>query len=278
MKLPRSFCVPAGASESVYTPHFIPLQGFFLPLRPTLCFNASCLQGHSLLAGLRTQHRFHVPRNRAAGRAHQPPGRLLSGCREGGGWPVSRVLSPAFARGWPFIWDRGRPRPRAVHPDDGPEAGPGQLPCRPYLTLLPVGLAVPPPSPGARWALTPPFHPCRGGPRRSDLCGAFPGVRGRPLPPPGVTRHRASVEPGLSSLPEGSAAIRPSADLQVRTRPARIKGGRHSRQGQRPARRSRCATPAANGPSPARAGQKRPRNACQTASVGAHQSPLSGAA
>jgi len=30
----------------------------------------------------------------------------------------------------------------------------------PYTILLPAGLAVPPPSPGARWALTPPFHPC----------------------------------------------------------------------------------------------------------------------
>ena len=28
-----------------------------------------------------------------------------------------------------------------------------------YLALLPVGLAVPPLLPGARWALTPPFHP-----------------------------------------------------------------------------------------------------------------------
>ena len=37
--------------------------------------------------------------------------------------------------------------------------------CRPTraktcLTLLPVGLAMPPLLPGARWALTPPFHPC----------------------------------------------------------------------------------------------------------------------
>src|SRR5258706_6939050 len=31
---------------------------------------------------------------------------------------------------------------------------------RPYLVLLPVGLAVPPSSPKARCALTAPFHPC----------------------------------------------------------------------------------------------------------------------
>jgi len=28
-----------------------------------------------------------------------------------------------------------------------------------YLALLPVGLAMPPLLPAARWALTPPFHP-----------------------------------------------------------------------------------------------------------------------
>src|SRR5690606_6583386 len=31
----------------------------------------------------------------------------------------------------------------------------------PYLALLQVGFSMPPPSPGARWALTPPFHPYR---------------------------------------------------------------------------------------------------------------------
>ncbi len=38
-----------------------------------------------------------------------------------------------------------------------------ELPRRPYSVLLPVGLAVPPLLPGARWALTPPFHPCPAG-------------------------------------------------------------------------------------------------------------------
>lgn len=31
----------------------------------------------------------------------------------------------------------------------------------PYMALLRVGFAVPSPSPETRWALTPPFHPCR---------------------------------------------------------------------------------------------------------------------
>ncbi len=70
---------------------------------------------------------------------------------------------------------------------------------RPYPTLLPAGLAVPLPLPETRWALTPPFHPC---PRRgrSVLCGAFPKVPSpKGDPSPGVTRRRASEEPGLSS-------------------------------------------------------------------------------
>ena len=32
--------------------------------------------------------------------------------------------------------------------------------ARPYSVLLQAGLAVPALSPGPRWALTPPFHPC----------------------------------------------------------------------------------------------------------------------
>ena len=41
----------------------------------------------------------------------------------------------------------------------GPRAGPTLLP---YLVLLRVGFAVPRTSLPVRWALTPPFHPCRG--------------------------------------------------------------------------------------------------------------------
>ena len=76
--------------------------------------------------------------------------------------------------------------------------------CRSYLVLLPVGFALPPPLPAARCALTAPFHPCR--PcrpvrrrRRAWRCVSVALSLGSP--PPGVTRHRASVEPGLSSLP-----------------------------------------------------------------------------
>src|SRR6202521_2080309 len=70
-------------------------------------------------------------------------------------------------------------------------------PCRPYSVLLPVGFAVPPPSPEARCALAAPFHPCRGifTPRRSTFTVAL----SLGSPPPDVIRHRMSMEPGLSS-------------------------------------------------------------------------------
>ena len=55
-----------------------------------------------------------------------------------------------------------------------------EAPARPYSVLLPVGFALPPPLPGARCALTAPFHPCppAGEPAagRFAFCGTFPGV------------------------------------------------------------------------------------------------------
>jgi len=81
--------------------------------------------------------------------------------------PVSRVLSLPRDRGWPFIWDARCRAPRATDPDGGVKT---RLPAvsseeaaggRPYLVLLPVGFALPPPSPEARGALTAPFRPCR---------------------------------------------------------------------------------------------------------------------
>jgi hypothetical protein len=71
---------------------------------------------------------------------------------------------------------------------------------RSYLVLLPVGFSLPPPLPAARCALTAPFHPCRP-PELSERAGGVLSVAlSLGSPPPGVTRHRTSVEPGLSSL------------------------------------------------------------------------------
>ena len=59
-----------------------------------------------------------------------------------------------------------------------------------YVALLPMGFAVPPALPRARWALTPPFHPYRRA-RRADGGGLFSVALSSAFPPPGVTRHRA---------------------------------------------------------------------------------------
>jgi hypothetical protein len=101
----------------------------------------------------------------------------------------------------------GRPSPSASC--DRPERRCGGSPGDPgsrrdrrrsYLVLLPVGFSLPPPLPAARCALTAPFHPCR----PPGMPGMGGGVLSVALslgsPPPGVTRHRTSVEPGLSSL------------------------------------------------------------------------------
>src|ERR1700685_1783489 len=66
-----------------------------------------------------------------------------------------------------------------------------QVTCRPYLVLLPVGLALPSLLPGTRCALTAPFPPCvplrlaASGDSRCHFCGAVPGVApGGCYPPP----------------------------------------------------------------------------------------------
>lgn len=62
-----------------------------------------------------------------------------------------------------------------------------------YSVLLPVGFTLPQPLPAPRWALTPPFHPSL---ERGGLLSVALSLGS---PPPGVTRHRVSMEPGLSS-------------------------------------------------------------------------------
>ena len=96
-------------------------------------------------------------------------------------WPVSRVLYG------------GRSRVTAIplgHPlPDVSRNPPGRLgvktrlglttPRRPYSVLLPVGFAMPVPLPVPRWALTPPFHPCRD-PRTAAVCFLWHFPWGRP--------------------------------------------------------------------------------------------------
>jgi len=113
--------------------------------------------------------------------------------------PVSRVLYGAASLPHVTAIHLGRPLPGASRNQPGrlawKRAGPLRGPRRPYSVLLPVGFTVPLPLPVARWALTPPFHPYRGRSRGGLLSVAL----SLGSPPPGVTRHRFSVEPGLSS-------------------------------------------------------------------------------
>ncbi len=93
--------------------------------------------------------------------------------------------------------------------------------CRSYLVLLPVGFSLPPPLPATRCALTAPFHPCRPPDMQGGLGGVLSVALSLGSPPPGVTRHRASMEPGLSSpRTRRRAAIRPSD----RERSGRLRG------------------------------------------------------
>ena len=146
------------------------------------------------------------------GRRESPRRRPLRRCGSSweiggrGGWPVSRVLSrPKAGMTIPL----GPRSPAASSSQPGDRAGGGsaaEAAWSPYLTLLPAGLAVPPPLPGARCALAAPFHPCRGGPRRSVFCGAFPEN--------GRTRSRralpGAVPPWSPDFPRPVARARPS--------------------------------------------------------------------
>ena len=96
------------------------------------------------------------------------------------------------------------------------------LPARgSYLALLPVGLAVPPLLPEARWALTPPFHPYPGGPGRFLFCGAF-----RRVSPPGC--YPAPLSRGVRTFlrvlrPRGHPALRASDRLGGNATPVNAK-------------------------------------------------------
>jgi hypothetical protein len=112
-------------------------------------------------------------------------------------------------------------------------------------------------------------------------------------PPPGVTRHHASVEPGLSSPRKRKAAIRPSGrDLDMVARPAPSTGSPVGRiapePGRPPARpphaegrgvtwaqsQSRIAAVSASGAPSMQRGRKWRWNATSTARVAASISPV----
>ena len=133
------------------------------------------------------------------------------------------ACAPGDAQTWrPFFLDGHCCPPHATYPDDWAGNRPEGCPSRrPYSVLLPVGFAVPLPLPVARWALTPPFHPYRHRPRTPKRRGTAGGLLSVALslgsPPPAVSRHRVSMEPGLSSPATfRSLRVRPPGQLARR--------------------------------------------------------------
>ena len=120
--------------------------------------------------------------------------------------PVSRVLSRPCGLGRPFIWDAHCCAPRATNPGDGtgmsPASAGADLPASarrpPLFGLAPGGVC--PAASVARSAVRS-YRPVS--PLPAPVAGPAGGLVSVALslgsPPPGVTRHRVSMEPGLSS-------------------------------------------------------------------------------
>ena len=112
--------------------------------------------------------------------------------------PISRVLSSWGCphNGWPFIWNICCQMLRATNPSDKPKTA-----LKPKFRATPIRSC-------SRWGLPCQFcYQNRGGllPHLFTLtaasCGGlFSVALSLGSPPPGVTRHLISVEPGLSSL------------------------------------------------------------------------------
>jgi hypothetical protein len=121
------------------------------------------------------------------GKPERFPGRKLTlgkvklACKPGS---VGRLATPRQS----FIWAGSCLPARATYPG----AARATL-SPPYLVLLRMGFALPPLLPGARWALTPPFHPC---PHPSRAAGGmFSVALSIASRRPAVSRHPALRSP-----------------------------------------------------------------------------------
>src|SRR5215510_10445856 len=147
--------------------------------------------------------KFRAPRHPGQ-RAAASPGLAGAAAKGFVSRPISRVLSggsplrDGHSSGTPLARRLEQPTRAAAGIEPGTlRAQAASVPRRPYSVLLPVGFAVPPPSPEARCALTAPFHPCPCGlPRAGGLISVALSLGS---PPAAVSRHRQSLEPGLSS-------------------------------------------------------------------------------
>src|SRR5581483_8554818 len=155
----------------------------------------------------------------------------------------------------PFLWTGHCWPVLATYPDDwaGEACPPGRNPKarRPDSVLLQAGLAMPSPSPGPRWALTPPFHPYPraqgpravcflwrypwGHPRRA-LPAAFspwspdfpPPSHGRERPPGRLIRREIGL--GARRGQADSLAARSRATSRARVSPSATPSTRSGRQ------------------------------------------------
>src|SRR5690606_31790316 len=97
----------------------------------------------------------------------------------------------------------------------------GRSPRHPHLVLLPVGFTVRLLLPGARCALTTPFHPYRPAGRRFAFCGTFPGVAPSGCEPsPCFDGARTFLSQQVTPLP---AATRSTGRRLVRERVLTVK-------------------------------------------------------
>ncbi len=117
--------------------------------------------------------------------------------------PISRVLYRPRGRRWPFLWDARCRTPRATYPGDGAKTRPTDGFPKKATDLSPLhGLA----PGGVCRAATVAGRAVRSYRTLSPLPdpegsgGLLSVALSLGSPPPGVTRHRVSVEPGLSSL------------------------------------------------------------------------------
>jgi len=137
------------------------------------------------------------------------------------GRPVSRVLFPEpKPGGWSSVWDGCHQPPRAAYPRLAGSRDPtGRCGSHlaAYLALLRLGVTVPPLLPAARWALTPPFHPCHSpglAPGFQAVCSLWPcpsPFGAQALPGSLPVGARTFLEPWTAaSCGLGPATIRPA--------------------------------------------------------------------
>jgi hypothetical protein len=138
-------------------------------------------------------------------------------CKPGSVRP--RRLAPEGV-GRPFLWDAHCCAPRATNPGDGAETplrrgagrGPRDSPAAPIRSCSRWGLPCRPRCRG-RGALLPHRFTLAGGSRSPCAGGLFSVALSLGSPPPAISRHRISVEPGLSSTGVFPPRQRPSSRL-----------------------------------------------------------------